>query len=526
MDKSGVVRALVVISMILWLSAIGIFLILTPKYVDDFWYLEHMRSWFEGQGVFNPYDGGNPFQAGMPWKEIGETITEHVQTDNARLCNMSVIPFLLLPKWIGSGIALLAWAMAVFASIRLSGFRLTSITTSKNVFIVSVGIFLWTFCMSWSQLMGCLDYQFNYILTSGCLLGLIWYVVYHPVKTLGLITVFALSCIIGASQEGMACPVLAGTAVLMISNRVYRQPKYIVPFVGLGLGVLYLMLMPAAAERMGRDFLRGSVVFAMAGHPVFILFIMTLTIQCIRRKSIRIGDLLAFALISGLISIALQVLTTGERRVGWWADLMSVIGIMRILNNVHVIDKQVWYFLSALLVGVAIAHWALVDVYTIKVRNVFGKVLTEHVGKSRSTVFVDCPTFYDLPIICMGQPDVGMFVSPYTLLYLNRYYHGEDHDKYLRVIPKSLKFIEETDGTPVAGNSGIRRTGNVYYMPGDSGYGEERIYHVTLDNGIETDCKFILYPFRSEGDGRIYTYCYPWHGNWKMLTGNIVKIEN
>lgn len=94
----------------MWISlfaiGMGIFLIGMPKYLDDLWFLCSFGDWFRGNGVDYPTNDINLFSTEFPWKEIQETWRDHYMYDNARLGNIIVVLFLLLPKWIGSLICL------------------------------------------------------------------------------------------------------------------------------------------------------------------------------------------------------------------------------------------------------------------------------------------------------------------------------------------------------------------------------------------------------------------------------------
>lgn len=84
---------------------IGGYLIIMPKHADDYWFLmEGLDKWFLKQGLTDANAGGDIIKYGIPWKEIKATWSYHYNFDNARLGNILVPFFLLLPKWVGSGL--------------------------------------------------------------------------------------------------------------------------------------------------------------------------------------------------------------------------------------------------------------------------------------------------------------------------------------------------------------------------------------------------------------------------------------
>ena len=102
---------------VLWLFifaiGMGVFLIRMPKYHDDCLYLNHSGDWLRERGVVYLADGINIFIIGMPWEEIKQTLLEHWSYDNMRFANVFVIPFLFMPKYIGSSICLIAWLYTI-----------------------------------------------------------------------------------------------------------------------------------------------------------------------------------------------------------------------------------------------------------------------------------------------------------------------------------------------------------------------------------------------------------------------------
>ena len=102
---------------IVWISlfaiGIGLFFIGMPKYTDDYWYMMHLRPWFESQDIIYPEDGGNILRGGIPFREIWATWSEHYGNDNLRFGNLLAPILLIFPKWVGSGFTLVCLGIAV-----------------------------------------------------------------------------------------------------------------------------------------------------------------------------------------------------------------------------------------------------------------------------------------------------------------------------------------------------------------------------------------------------------------------------
>lgn len=515
------------VCILIFLAGLGIFLSCTPKYNDDFWYSTPMRSWFESQGAVGLECGWGVLLSGVPWRAISEVWAEHCATDNARLGNILVPFFLLLPKWAASIPGIAAWTLCMRSS-----FILARVDWRRSG-VVMAGLFLWSFAMAWSQHMGSLVYQFNYLIPSGLVTAYILYAARSSHKGSGMAFLFLAGIPVGAWHEGFTIPTLAGFLAVMICYRRCRKKRYIVASAGLIAGVALLIAAPAGSVRLDREFLHGlslsrGVLSLLAGHPVFVLYSALMIIRVCRRGLKSLGPLPLFIISGSMVILAIQFLTTGERRVGWWADVMSIIGVMYMTVNffrsVPENRMRPWYLAYTMLAVAMCVHWAAIDIYTLRLRQTFLGVLQRHYAGER-VVFADISLFTDLPAICVGTPDVGMLFSPYTLPYLNRYYHSEDSAVYLTVIPLSLQKVTAASGESVPGGTDIRKEKGFFFSEGRCGYAEEREMSVSLNNGIKTAVRFICWPFRSSGDGREYVFYYPWHGNWILQTGNIERIE-
>lgn len=152
----------------LWLflciAGFGVFFIGMPKYTDDYWYMMHLRPWFESQDIIYPEDGGNILRGGIPFREIWATWSEHYGNDNIRFGNLLAPILLIFPKWIGSGFTLVCLGIAV-----IGGFVLADINWRKSPF-VPIGLCMWMFLLPWYDGMGSLVFQLNYAFTPAVII--------------------------------------------------------------------------------------------------------------------------------------------------------------------------------------------------------------------------------------------------------------------------------------------------------------------------------------------------------------------
>lgn len=444
--RVGKIRALNQLAVLFLTIGIGIFFICTPKYADDLWYMTNIRYWFDAQGIWYPTDGGNIFKFGIPWEGIRATMHEHWQTDNARLCNIVVIFFLLLPKLMGSCVALLCWVGAMYYSFKLSGIDW------KVSRLVPVSLAVWSFMMPWSQHMGGLDYQFNYVVSSGLMLWLLYRMKRGVRNPISYIVLFGASIFIGAWHEGFSFPVIAGLMAVIIFYKKCRRKDVITVLIGLSTGLVLLMIAPCLADKLPREISARNHTFsafvrAFIIHPAFITFIIIISWAALKNRCENIlrNPYMFFIIVSGGVAIIMQFIVTQTRRTGWWADLVSVIGIMYVLhscfytkgNNVR---KNVIYIISSVCV---LVYWIIVDISTIRFAALSRDVTREYVLENKTIIFKEFRELSYLSVLCLYTPDVKSF---HYIPWIVRYYGYYGKHDVLAVIPDCLRNIDSHSG--------------------------------------------------------------------------------
>lgn len=167
--KESVLCRMNILWILLYIIGVGIFMIGTPKYVDDLWYLMDIRPWFEKLSLIEPTNTPFPVNARLPLREVWSTWISHFGNDNSRLANLTATFLLVFPKQLGSGLSVCLWLFAI-----LSGFKLSGVSWRHSV-IVPIGLLLFTI-VPWSQQIGALDYQCNYVWATALMLSYISFV--------------------------------------------------------------------------------------------------------------------------------------------------------------------------------------------------------------------------------------------------------------------------------------------------------------------------------------------------------------
>lgn len=519
------------VSLLLFVAGIGVLLIVMPKYSDDWWYMERLRGWFESQGIWYPTDGGNVLAHGMPWRDIVSVWRDHILTDNSRLSNMAVVPFLLLPKWVGSLLALLAWIYAMCGS-----FRLADVDWRRSP-LVPVALMLWSFFMPWREQMGALDYQFNYLLASGIA---VWFLLlFRDADDSEKSRIWPLSLVgflLGAWQEAFAAPVFGGLAALYLFCADCRRRKYIWALAGLGVGLLWLAAAPGLRVRIGGEVLtarftwyRFALMFIQ--HPSFCLMAVLVIISIAREGWRRLvaDRFLLFLIVSATVPLVLAFLSNAMRRTGWWCDLASVMGIMMLLRRLW---RKYWgrYSLKNIPVAVimtllTVVHLAFVDYHAVRISRQLRQLIASYRSNPGDALFADFTVETESPWICFFMPDFTLYTYNWNVMTVNNYYLGHRGEMEFRVIPERLRGIDSSSGTPVAGNSGLRLHDGYLIRNSDSdspvAFNADIDFGIMRREGVSMHC----YRFRSEADGEEYEVVYPQEAVLEQIFGTYVKID-
>lgn len=511
----------------LYIIGVGIFMIIVPKYLDDQWYLMNFRPWLGRLSVIEPTYGAIPFGESLPWEEIKSTFLTRWTYDNSRLANLTAIFLLLLPKWIGSGLSVLLWWRAVMSVFRLSG------VAWRDSVLVPVGLLLLTVGVAWSQHMGSLDYQCNYVWATAIMFMYMVCVQRNDFRLPGLILIFLCGIIAGAWHEGFTFPVLVGYFVLAACRKDFRRLKYFVAAAGLSLGLAFLLTFPPVWFRIARETADHSVWFVclistILKHPVALVFIIGEIIYIISRHAGKehFPALLLFMTVSCVASLGMEFLLMQTRRAGWWADLSGIMGIMYMLGQLNFARSSIKRRLSVAAGWICgllmVVYWGTVDFYAIRLARDYDEVIDRYVNKGESTQFREALTFQQIPSYTLFVPDMGLLQSPRSLETISIYFH---RDKPLTVIPRELEYVTSQTGTEIGGGSGIRYVGDYLYAEGYAQY----IFPIRgkADFGWLGESEVILYcyPFVSKGDGRMYIYLYPWHTNWRFQFSKMRSFE-
>lgn len=505
---------------IVWISlfaiGMGIFLIGMPKYLDDLWFLCSFGDWFRGNGVDYPTNDINLFSTEFPWKEIQETWRDHYMYDNARLGNIIVVLFLLLPKWIGSLICL---GIGIYVIIK--SFDICGIDISRSA-LVPFGLALWYILMPWQNHMGSLVFQFNYIIPSILAIFVLKFIFCRMTKIHQLPLLFVetliISILFGVWNEAFSIPIISGLTLTLLFYKPLRNLNTYAALTGLTIGLLWLLLTPGFSVRynaLDHSYV-GNVltvikrfVKIISFHPSIVILIILQGWILLKKgqRNLRKSPFICFVNTSAVGSIILSFLTTGMPRSAWWCDMISVIGILYILQRYYGLYWSVYrksnIIWGASAMTIVFSSLILTDICVIKTAKECRKIISCFHDNPHGNVYNEWVAALDCPVLMLSKFDT----YPEGYLHLIPPYHWSAKELTsgrINVVPERLKAITPSEGEFIPGEGGVKRIDNYYVIEADSGIIGQGKVDLCLDNGRIVDANAVVIPFVSEYDQRKY----------------------
>lgn len=459
--KMSIFRSFRLTRNIVWISlfviGMGIFLIGTPKYTDDYWYMFTARSWFESQGVFYPENGGNIFAAGFPFDAIWASWTDHWYMDNVRLGNLLVTIFLLFPKWLGSG---LMWGCFLYSM--WGCFQLSGVDWHRSP-LVPVALCMWMFLLPWREYMGSMVYQFNYIFPTALAMICLFIVFKKSRRWQSPVCTVLIGFLCGMSHEGISVPLTGGLMALVLFFKDLRSKRSYALIAGLMIGILFLFISPGMRMRYGlicSEFVINMWDLLFTSIPLMVMLVLVLyRIIKVGYRSGASDRMIIFCVISSLISIAIVLQTGVSYRGGWWAIFSSIIGILYLLriNFGNFWDEYNFrnYLVCSLSLILVYVHIIVIDYYALYDRVLMSNAVRDYKRNPAKAVFGKVHEMKDLPLIC-GYTSCDF--NTVGMMWPGVYYRNENKglNGLYAIIPDCLESVNKTTGNEIRGGLGVR----------------------------------------------------------------------
>ena len=514
--------------LLLFSVGFGIFLIVTPKYFDDYWYLADTASWFEKQGIDYPSDGGNVFKYGIP-EELLETIHMHLNQDTARLCNVVAALSLLLPKWVASSIS---WIALIFTLWGI--FRLCRLKISRS-WLVAIGIGMVTLTFLWYEVMGDVIYQFNYIVSGGLCVGLLLLTREPSKGVLKVVFLCLYAFITGLWHEGFTVPLLGSYLILLFYRENRNNSIYIAT----------LILFLCVIWHFGGARLTGSSTYGRIFRADGLsLSHVLLTIYYHRTFWIALGLIVIFILKKGIGAFLriplLTCMTTGLivawgissftaiYRGAWWGDIAATIIVLYITGYLWGKNKNYkgWRgLLSTVVLLLSYFELMAIDIHTFKFAKEYRDVIkkyNENPGQPQFSPLIDYP-WIGVPFMQMMHNHKYRY-GEYPRAYYRKPKGENKRANLLTVVPEGLRNIRLKDTAPLEGDLGIRKYGPYMVAMTDSTHPYD--VYADMDYGWFKSHKVIIefIPFVSDADGLTYAYVMPIYWRTEYELGNVKGV--
>lgn len=502
----------------------GIFLMVTPKYGDDYWYSQFYTSWYDEQGIEYLNDGGDVINYGIPWKDLKSTITFHMRFDNTRLGNMFGPFMLLFPKWLGSSISWIALLFSVYGTLRLAKVNI------KHSWLVAVCLSMYVLTFLWHEQLGSLIFQYNYVLSGAIFIGLMLFIRYRPQRTLLLLGFIIYSLVAALWHEGFTFPFLLSLVACLVCYRSCRNKWVVIATVIMFLGLVYHVTIFNNSHRveiLGRwnrpiTQLLANIYYHRAvwvAAIVSIAYICKFGIKNYFRLPVTVFSLVGIAAAIGL------AFYTDTQRAAWWADVVAVILTLTLLNEWEM--KKVWRKTPRMVASVCLFFitafvLVMVDINVIRFAREYPVIVENYKKDPTKTQFSDLDDYpWAYPPFTQLLHDRYNFSS-----YLATFYRRKEIETdEMKVVPSSLQDIDPLKLEPVEGDFGLMKYGP-YLITATDSIDQYKIGETEIDYGwyVAHNIALNCVPFVSR-DGKRYVYVLPVYRRTEFVLGDVKAIR-
>lgn len=515
---------------------IGIFLLFSPKYADDYIFMTFLRPWFEAQGIVYPFTGGDVLDYGLPLDGFWQTWHYHWLTDNTRLGNIVVLFFEILPKWVGSSLCWFCWLAAGWAALNALGVKVLKSS------VPALAVFLWTFAMPMEDNMAIQDYQFNYLVPTGIACWLL-YILSQGLtgsrKRGSIWLVAAVGVLLGAWHEGFGVPVWCGLAVVVLCFPQWRDKYSYMALICIVLGSLWLLFSPNFFVRVDNEGgvhgfdIKFIMKIALYIHPAFGLFCLLSFIRWIAGgfKSYFTDYHFVFALVSAFVSWVLCAFTSGSPRSGWWCDFISIYGLLRLLIGFFPPLRNPYRWPEALASALLMIASALViipaDIYVLKMLREYPRIVEKWRENPDEVVYGDVETDMSLP--GLARKWLSHWIYWEWAPFQNRYYYGDVAGMEYpiwRVVPESLRNYSPEMGVRLKGDYNPVRVGDFIVMETDCKQTTRAFVDVCYGSVSKPGVMATLVPFAPASGGKNYTFVALYDRWWEFKLFGPTEISN
>lgn len=395
------------------------------------------------------------------WMGIRHMLFKYDRLNAPRLGNTIGPLLLLVPRWIpsvisGIGVALSLWMMLLLAGIR-----------PGQIFKIILLSFMFVFAIDWHDHMFCLLYSFNYLLAVPLLLGAVYYFIYGAGNNKSRL--FFLALILGLWHESYAFSFIAGSGLIMLLYKKYRNKNSFALLGGVVIGLIIYFSFPSIWTRSSNEINLHSGFANLKYLFVWFIAFVAWTICFVRRKyrNFSLSPLSVFFITSGIITIPIAV-RTSFLRVAMPAMVLGIIFLLQVLD--------IWWprfmsgrsakkpILSIALLLVVFVHLGAVAYESVRYNRATEELIANVplYPRGEKNIFTTVIYPWDTTPLALRRPDVDMFVEgKHHVMYIKCFFN----EGSLKFIPKELKDYKKGEGESLSGHNDYRLWNGLLVSP-------------------------------------------------------------
>lgn len=396
----------------------------------------------------------------VTFSSIWEQLLHRHYNDNSRLANVVMTLIIFTPKIVQQAIC----ALFLFGTLWLP---LLFTRLQRSVTAAALWVSAYTLIMPWVDQMYIFDVQINY-LWSGTLAS-IWMWMFLQRRG-GNLAFALLSLLVGAWQEATGFPIFVGMIAVMAFSKEMRDSRSVIAAACLVAGLAWLYLSPGGMKYRSMPvayFAGRSNIVTLFVLPT-VIYVAWLVIRALRRR--QVSTLHILLSVSSVTSAAVSLYSLYGPRVGWWAVMSAVIGLVALTMNTR---PRRWLHIAAgALLIFTTAHLIAVDYYSYREGRLYDEAVSQYRHDPESTMFLDMTLREQAPLITLQKPYFGTFSHNKQIDLISEFFGDREHP--IKVVPLQLNSYREGMGHKIAGNRGVVEYEG--YMVAPEAWGEVSYY--------------------------------------------------
>lgn len=325
----------------------------------------------------------------------------HWLSVNGRLANLLAPLLLALPRWAGSTVVAVCYALLLILTMRQAA------PPNEGGFGARALIFfLIVITLPWADALMLYDCHMNYTLAT--VLTLWWLLLLKNWAKLWLLIVVGLAA--GAMHEGCSLAICAGLLVWLTTGNHWKDKPLVKGAVAYGLGTMFCILSPGILYRIGSagQFTRWWIVLLTSDYYVVLLGIIVVNIlifKVLRYKLWQLArtDWIIYA-VAAAVSAAISSFSGIVGRSGFFAQIFALIALVRLCVAFEwKVNRSLAAAGGAILLAASVAQLCYAAYWQRIVGGEANDVIRQYSKTGASVAYADIHTQQEMPVLTLGK---------------------------------------------------------------------------------------------------------------------------